>query len=80
RGHGRGRRSSYRIERWSPVAWVTAATAAAAAVLFVVLGVGLEGSLTPSTHPLVWPEASPLLVAAALSFALPGALGPRAPG
>lgn len=76
RGHGRGRRSSYRTERWSPAAWATAATGVAAAVIFLVLGVWLDGGLTPSTLPLVWPAASPLLVVAALSFALPGALRP----
>lgn len=75
RGHGRGRRSSYRTERWIPAAWATAATAIAAAVVFLVLGIRLEGGLTPSTLPLVWPDASPVLVLAAVSFALPGALG-----
>ncbi|MDQ3784597.1 MAG: energy-coupling factor transporter transmembrane protein EcfT [Actinomycetota bacterium] len=74
RGHGRGRRSSYRTERWSPAAWATAATAGGVAAIFVALGDRLNGDLTPSTFPLVWPEASPLLVVAALSFVLPGAL------
>ena len=79
RGHGRGRRSSYRTERWSPAAWATAATAAVAAAVFLMFAGALGGGLTPSALPFVWPEASPWLVLAALSFALPGALGSPAP-
>ena len=75
RGHGRGRRSSYRIERWSPAAWATAVASGAAALAFLAFAERLGGGLVPSTFPLVWPEASPWLVLAALSFALPGALG-----
>jgi energy-coupling factor transporter transmembrane protein EcfT len=76
RGHGRGRRSRYRPDRWSvgAVAIVVAALTAA----FVFLGVAWSGAggLQPSTAPLQWPDAEPWLLAAILLLAVP-ALVPR---
>jgi len=74
RGHGRGRRSRYRPERWGAAAWATAAIGVAAAFAFVGADGALGGGLEVSTYPLVWPAASPWLVGAALSLAVPGLL------
>lgn len=74
RGHGRGRRSRYRPDRWSvgAVAIIVAALAAA----FVFLGVAWSGGggLQPSTSPLQWPQADPWLLAVILLLAVPALL------
>ena len=74
RGHGRGRRSRYRPDRWSvgAVAIVVASLAAA----FALLGVAWSGSggLQPPTSPLQWPEADPRLLAVILLLAVPAVL------
>ena len=82
RGHGRGRRSRYRPERWTRRAWVVAAVAVTAALAFVLFGEYLGGGLAVETYPLAWPEASPWLVAAALGLAAPAwvAEPPLCPG
>ncbi len=51
RGHGRGRRTRYRPQRWSAGAVVTGATACAAATVFIAAAVGGTGDLHPSTFP-----------------------------
>lgn len=76
RGHGRGRRSSYRPERWGAREWALVVTALAAAAAFVGPGRRL-GALSPETFPLAWPDASPWLIAAALTMGFPAVL-PRA--
>ena len=74
RGHGRGRRSRYRPERWTGPAIVVAAAAAAGAGVFASAWLGGPGGdgLQPSTFPLLWPAADPLLLAAIALLAVPG--------
>jgi energy-coupling factor transport system permease protein len=75
RGHGRGRRTRYRPDRWSRASTFVTGSAGVAAAVFVSATVGGWGGLEPSTFPLDWPEAAPGLVAAALMFAAPIAAG-----
>ena len=75
RGHGRGRRTRYRPERWTASSTVATATAALAAGAFVACGVAGVGALVPSTSPLTWPDASTALILAVCLLAAPGALG-----
>ena len=72
RGHGRGRRTRYRPQRWSVGAVVTGATACAAAAAFVAAAIGGTGDLHPSTSPLTWPQASSLMIGALCLLAVPG--------
>ena len=74
RGHGRGRRSRYRPERWTGPAIVVAAAAAAGAGVFASAWLGGPGGdgLQPSTFPLLWPAADPVLLAAIALLAVPG--------
>jgi energy-coupling factor transport system permease protein len=77
RGHGRGRRTRYRPQRWTAGAALTAACAACAAAAFVAASFRGAGDLHPSTFPLVWPAASLILLTAELLLALPGVLPPQ---
>lgn len=77
RGHGRGRRTRYRPQSWSPAAVVTAATAALAAVAFLGAAFGGWAVLHPPISPVGWPEVEPWLLGAILLLAVPGFL-PRA--
>ena len=79
RGHGRGRRTRYRPERWTAAAFATASAAVVAAAAFVTASRTDRGGLHPSTTPLAWPGADPRLLAALLLLALPGLL-PRPAG
>jgi energy-coupling factor transport system permease protein len=72
RGHGRGRRTRYRPQRWSVGAVVTGATACAAAAVFIAAAAGGTGDLHPATSPLTWPQASSLMIAALCLLAAPG--------
>jgi len=74
RGHGRGRRTRYRPQGWTPAAVVTAAAPALAAAAFFWAAFGDWAELHPPTSPLGWPDADGWLVAAALLPALPGLL------
>ncbi len=76
RGHGRGKRTSYRSEGWSAAAIAVAGVALASSIVFAFAAAGGWGSLGPSFFPLRWPDASPLLIACALLFALPAFLVP----
>ena len=71
RGHGRGRRTRYRPERWTRAGVATVVIALLAAALYLGAAVARIGSLGPSFFPLRWPDASPFLIAAALLFAVP---------
>jgi energy-coupling factor transport system permease protein len=64
RGHGSGRRTRYRPERWTKAAIVIAACAATAAVIFLGAGSSLAAALHPGTDPVVWPGADLWLLAA----------------
>jgi energy-coupling factor transport system permease protein len=74
RGHGRGRRSRYRRQPWTPSAVAIVATSLVAACVFLAAAARAVGDLHPSTDPLLAPTASPLLVGAILLLALPGLL------
>jgi energy-coupling factor transport system permease protein len=74
RGHGRGRRTRYRPERWTWPALLTAGVAVAAAALYISTALAGEGGLLVSTFPLRWPEATVVLITGAFSFALPAFL------
>src|SRR5207247_7883919 len=74
RGHGCGRRTRYRSERWDAPSIAIALVAFVCALAF---GVALQlrgGGLEPSTFPLHLPSVSLALVGAASGFALPGFL------
>ena len=77
RGHGRGRRTRYRPQRWDLPSLLTAVSGLGAAAVFVA---ALSGSvaLSVSTFPLAWPEAAGLLVTAACVLAVPAFLRSRA--
>ncbi|MGH2788098.1 MAG: energy-coupling factor transporter transmembrane component T family protein [Actinomycetota bacterium] len=70
RGHGHGRRTRYRPERWTVRSWTGAAPVLAGG-LFVGFGIAGAGDLEPSTFPLSWPGASLVLVVAVMLVAAP---------
>ena len=72
RGHGRGRRSRYRPQRWSAAGVATAAAAVLALTVFIGAAFRGLGGLAPSTDPLEWPNASPALIGVICFLALPG--------
>ena len=74
RGHGRGRRTRYRPEHWTPAGVATASAAGVAACVFLAAAWTGRGGLHPSTDPLTWPAADPWLIGAMLLLALPGFL------
>jgi len=78
RGHGRGRRTRYRPERWTAAGGAVALAALAAAGAFVAAAWAGGGDLHPSTSPLLAPTAAPALLAAIALLALPGVV-PRGP-
>lgn len=71
RGHGRGRRSRYRTDGWTWRSSFVTMTSLAGAVAMIAAGRSGFGDVSVSTYPLLWPDASPLLVAALMLFALP---------
>jgi energy-coupling factor transport system permease protein len=71
RGHGRGRRTRYRPDRWTPGSVVAAAAATAAAAAFVAAAWAGRGDLHPSTTPLLAPVVDPALLAAIALLAVP---------
>ena len=74
RGHGRGRRSRYRPARWTAGAVLMTACALVAAAIFLAASFSGRGGLHPSTYPLSWPEADPVLLATIAFLAVPGFL------
>jgi energy-coupling factor transport system permease protein len=81
RGHGRGPRTRYRPQRWTAGAAATAGAGILVAAGFVWASIARVGDLHPTTDPLGWPAASLLLVAMAVSAAIPGIVPrPRARG
>ena len=71
RGHGRGRRTRYRSEPWSAEATTVIAASCVAAAAFVTALVRGTGSLVVGTSPLVWPDASWLLLGGVLLLGVP---------
>ena len=63
RGHGRGRRTRYRPDRWTVGGMVVVATSLVAAGVFLVAAITGSPALHPSTFPLSWPETDPRLLA-----------------
>ena len=80
RGHGRGTRSRYRPEHWTgpAIAVVVAAVGAAAVLVATSFWPAGEAGLHPSTGPLAWPAADPVLVFAIGLLAVPGLFASRA--
>jgi energy-coupling factor transport system permease protein len=76
RGHGRGRRTTYRPQRWTPAAVAIAATALAAAGVFLSASVLGWAELQPSTSPLTWPPVDAVLLGAIVALAVPGLARP----
>lgn len=75
RGHGRGRRSRYRPQRWTPAAAAVAASALAIGTVFLTGSLRGDPTLHPGFAPLAVPAVSALLLAATFALALPGAIG-----
>lgn len=79
RGHGRGPRSRYRPDAWTWRSTATAAVGAAALGAFIAVAADRgDSGLAVSTFPLVWPQASGILVGAVLMLAAPGFVAPDA--
>ena len=74
RGHGRGRRTRYRPDRWTGGAVAVVATSLVAAGTFLTASFTGTGGLHPSTFPLAWPEADARLLATIGLLALPAFL------
>ena len=72
RGHGRGRRTRFRPQRWTWPATISVVSAAGAFAAFAAAALTRGGDLHPATSPLTWPGASPALVAALCLLAAPG--------
>jgi energy-coupling factor transport system permease protein len=71
RGHGRGTRTRYRPERWTPGAIATAMTAFVAAGVFVTVAWTGRAELHPSTSPLAWPQVESVLIGVIALLAVP---------
>ena len=80
RGHGRGRRTRYRPDRWTADAIATAIASAVAAATFVAWAWSGRGGLQPGTTPPQWPTVAPVLVVAIALLAVPGVRPDRAKG
>jgi energy-coupling factor transport system permease protein len=70
RGHGHGRRSRYRPQRWTVAALAVAVTGLGAGLLFLSAAFGGWATLHPSA--LGWPQTDPRLLMAIAALALPG--------
>lgn len=79
RGHGRGRRTRYRPERWNASSGATVVVSVLAAG--VVLGAARSGTgdLSVDAWPLQWPQVSAWVVAAVLALSLPAFIGRSRP-
>ncbi len=78
RGHGAGRRTRYRPDRWTLGAAVCCGLALVAAIAFVAAArAGM--SLYLPVSPTSWPQTSPALIGAICLLAAPGLLARQAP-
>ena len=71
RGHGRGRRTRYRPERWGRQATVVAMASVFAVLVAGAALFGDDPSLALSAWPLAWPEVSPVMLAAIVALSVP---------
>ena len=71
RGHGRGRRTRYRPDRWTLEAALTATAATIAGGVFLTAAWTGHGGLHPATAPLAWPPVEPALLAVIGLLAVP---------
>jgi energy-coupling factor transport system permease protein len=74
RGHGRGRRSTYRPDPWHFSSRVVALIAGATAIAFALAARAGIGDLMVSTYPVRWPDVNVGLVVVCLLFGVPGFL------
>ena len=72
RGHGRGTRSRYRPQRWTPSSIATAGAGFVAGGIFLAEAIAHRPDLLPVTDPLMWPQASAWLVGVVVLLAFPG--------
>jgi energy-coupling factor transport system permease protein len=72
RGHGRGRRTRYRPDRWTPPSALVVAAATVVAAAFVAAAWSGVAGLHPSTAPLAWPQVDAGLVALIALLSVPG--------
>lgn len=77
RGHGRGRRTRYRPDRWRAGALVVAVAGAAAATLFLMGFFRHSASLVMPTYPARWPEVDILLLVSLILLAAPALFAPE---
>ncbi|WP_419994569.1 CbiQ family ECF transporter T component [Streptomyces boninensis] len=78
-GGRRTLRTTYRPDRWTPRAWLVAASGLPAAALMIYAASHDPAALTPSVNPLTAPEL-PLLPAAGIALALlPAFIAPAPP-
>ena len=78
RGHGRGRRSRYRPERWGRQATIVSIVCVLAAGVAGAALFADDPSLALSAFPIVWPEVSPVMLLAITALSAPAwfPLGP----
>jgi energy-coupling factor transport system permease protein len=80
RGHGRGTRTRYRPQPWTPSALVMTVGAAVGMAAFVAAAwLGL-GGLQPPTAPLGWPSVNLALIGMTVLFAAPAVVPVRTEG
>jgi energy-coupling factor transport system permease protein len=72
RGHGRGPRTRYRPEPWTVGSIVTFVAGVGVAIVFYGFAWLGGGALVVASVPPSWPDASPVVAAAALMLATPG--------
>lgn len=75
RGHGRGRRSRYRPDKWSRSSTLLTTVACLGFASFLAASLFDFGDLSVSTYPLRWPGADPVLVGAGMLFGAPALFG-----
>jgi len=79
RGHGRGRRTRYRPERWGRDATLVSLASVFAVLVAGASSFGDDPSLALSAWPIAWPEVSPVMLAAIVGLSIPAWLPAAAP-
>jgi energy-coupling factor transport system permease protein len=77
RGHGRGRRTSYRVSSWDRGSLLLAGSGIIAGAVFLWAALAHRGNLTVAMPPLTWPGVDLSIVAAAALLAAPALVPPR---